>query len=468
MRKRTLRKQIYVCMLSLLFLVGGCMFRSGEELYTLPQAPEEYLDLRDQLNQVISSGAEYAAPLSGANTQTVQMVDLDGDGTGEAVAFFRETGSERRSLKIYIFRQTEKGFETACMLEGEGAAISSISYADLTGDDWSELVVSWQMSAKVQSMSVYSIKAFEAEQMMQTEFTRYAMVDLSQSGRTEIVAFHLDTGGTAGARADYYMYRDNAFAQVDSAGMSLGVEEIEQIKSGLLYDGTPALFVDSRLPTGELVTDIFAIVDDVFQNVTAEEKTGVSDTTRRYYDVHCGDLDDDGYLEVPSPEHLGADTEETSIGSNGPVTNWIIHWNLYESDGNARRLMTTYHNQIDGWYLCLPQEWVKQGLFVSRQDTVPGERAVIFSIDTGRADVQRRETEEEYLPFLQISKLTGANRQERAKLGNRVFLRRDSSSADTLYVAEFLNETQIRAYHLESEAVLNNFYLIQADWSAEL
>ena len=34
--------------------------------------------------------AEYIAPLSGENRQTIQLVDVDGDGTQEAVAFFQK------------------------------------------------------------------------------------------------------------------------------------------------------------------------------------------------------------------------------------------------------------------------------------------------------------------------------------------------------------------------------------------
>ena len=442
---------LWICALSLMLTAGGCMFYAGEDLYSLPQAPEGYLELQEQLNQVITSGAEYAAPQTGANTQTVQMVDLNGDGEGEAIAFFRESGKEQ-PLKIYIFRQTEEGYETAAVIEGEGTAINSIAYSDLTGDGWSEIVVSWQMSAKVQSMAVYDLKEYEVVQLMQTEYTKYVLSDLDQNGQKEIVVFHIDTG-ELGSRADYYTYDNKMLAQKDSVALSQGIGSIAQMKSGLLYDGTSALFVDSLYDQGNMVTDILAVVDGTLKNVTLNQTTGISDVTARSYAAYCNDLDGDGYLEVPMPEQMAS-----VPSSQGLDVAWMIHWNLYDKQGQARRLMTTYHNYTDGWYLQLPQTWVQQGLTVTRQDEVVGERTVVFSIRT---------EEETYTPFLKIYKLTGANREERAKLEGRFLLQRDNSSSDTLYVAEFVNEGQTGAYHLEKETMVKLFRLIQSEWNSE-
>ena len=87
-------------------LLSGCsqprLTLSPEELYALPTLPAKYTELNTQLSALLESGAEYAAPTSGANIQSVQLVDLDGDGREEAVAFFRNS-SEEKPLKIYIF-----------------------------------------------------------------------------------------------------------------------------------------------------------------------------------------------------------------------------------------------------------------------------------------------------------------------------------------------------------------------------
>ncbi len=77
-----------------------------EELYALPELPERYTALNKQLSAIQEGGAEYATPVSGSNIQPVQMMDLDGDGREEALAFFRQSDGEK-PLKIYIFTADE-------------------------------------------------------------------------------------------------------------------------------------------------------------------------------------------------------------------------------------------------------------------------------------------------------------------------------------------------------------------------
>ena len=70
-------------LLSACLALTGCSFKpaaSPEDLYALPQLLPEYTDLNQSISELVSGGLEYAAPVSGANTQSVQMVDLNGDG----------------------------------------------------------------------------------------------------------------------------------------------------------------------------------------------------------------------------------------------------------------------------------------------------------------------------------------------------------------------------------------------------
>ena len=45
-----------------------------------------------------ADGCSYSAPVSGSNQQSVQLVDLDGDGEEEAIVFARTAGEKLTSL----------------------------------------------------------------------------------------------------------------------------------------------------------------------------------------------------------------------------------------------------------------------------------------------------------------------------------------------------------------------------------
>ena len=91
--KRSARKILIVlAYLALALGLCGCSLEtSAENLFTLPQVPVEYTGLANTLNTYLESGYEYITPSSGNNIQSLQMIDMDGDGEKEAVAFFRHT-----------------------------------------------------------------------------------------------------------------------------------------------------------------------------------------------------------------------------------------------------------------------------------------------------------------------------------------------------------------------------------------
>ena len=73
---------------ALLLALGGCgMGGSIDELYSLPQMADEYVELQRAIDAVLDDGAVYSAPVDGVHRQSVQLCDLNGDGEEEAAAF---------------------------------------------------------------------------------------------------------------------------------------------------------------------------------------------------------------------------------------------------------------------------------------------------------------------------------------------------------------------------------------------
>jgi len=123
-------------------------------------------------------------------------------------------------------------------------------------------------------------------------------------------------------------------------------------------------------------------------------------------------------------------------------------------DGRAWPVCTTYHNVQDRWYLVLPEAWEGQLTLSRRDNTVNGERAVIFYRWQG--------VSVEPTPFLTIYRLTGANREFRSTMGNRFVLLTDS---DAIYAAEFYkNEWDCG---MDQETLKANFNLIRTEWSTD-
>ena len=444
-----MKKQFSLLFLSLLlFILTGCSLQSPENLYTLPELPSEYRDLNFKIQSMLSSlGAEYAAPLTGDNTQTVQLQDIDGDGNPEAIAFFR-IASDPKPLKVYIFKQVNNNYSTYSVIEGEGTAIHAISYRDLNGDGSAEVVVSWRMSEKVHSLAAYSVYAETSVELMRTGYSGYGIVDIDMDSLQEIMVIHIDSA-ESNSRVELYDWQDSGMVLCSTTPLSTDLQGISEIRSGFLRDSIPALFISSLFgDSNGVLTDIITLRDGELTNLTLNPTTGQSAETMRYYDqVSCTDINRDSFLEIPIPVAL-------PVYAKTPSTTdfWSIHWHQYDIDGTAWSIGNTFHNIQDRWYLDLPEDWNDNFCLTRRDSTLYGERAVIFS--------RWRGENLEPTPFLTIYRLTGANRELRSQIGNRFVI---LSTSDTVYTAEFHENAWNCG--LTQDDLVTRFHLIRTEWS---
>jgi len=417
------------------------MGRSIDELYSLPQLADEYVDLQQAIDEVLSGGAVYSAPVDGIHRQSVQLCDLNGDGTEEAVAFFSTSGE--KPLKIYFFLRSEEKYETAAVIEGAGSSIESIDYVDMDGDGWMEAIVGWGMGGELKMLELYTLKGFQVASVAAADYSRYLAADMNGDGRKELIAVHRGTAEAAGGATLYSLTGDGETVSATER-LSTGLDGITKLAVGALKDLSGALFVEGSCQGG-LVTDILIYENGVLKNITLDASTGVSEGTLRSSTAAFQDLMGDGSLLVPIPRPLPA---------QGETVYRALDWYGYNSRGKRTIVTTTYHNYSDSWYLIIPDSWGE--ISVRREDSDLGERAVVFSFWNG-----------EDLPvsdFLVIYTLSGENRAELASRDGRTVIR---TWGETTYAAEFrLNQED---WHESPDIawLRQNFHPIYTEWTVQ-
>ena len=440
-----MKRKLWLLLALALPLLTGCMMSASvDELYALPQLPEEYKSLNSRLSEILALGAEYAAPQAGGNLAPVQMVDLDGDGVDEALGFFRNS-SEERPLKVYIFRASDDDYQQAAVIDGSGAAIRSVRYEDMDGDGTREILVSWQVSAEVRAVSVYSIEGLEPQQLMSAPYARYEAVDLDGDGDQELVVLRSDDSEAGLSLADYYDW-DSAYSSLQlqsTARLSGTVASLQRMQLGSLQDGEPAVFVTSRVAgaddTTNAVTDILIYRQPELTNIVLREDTGVSAQIFRYLNIAPVDINGDGALDVPRPVGLLSET--------GEDTSWKLYWHSYRADGTDRREAITYHNTAVGWYLLIPEDW--DGYFTVRQNNVSSAvHATTFYSVSGRTVGDE---------LLTIYTLTGTDRESQAAKSGRSILRR---RGETLYAISYGARYEEWSRAVDGEVITESFRII--------
>lgn len=459
----TFKKGILFFMLWASVLVfTGCMFQPVEELYQLPRQSLDNEQLTAEISKIWSAldnqnpGVEYANIVSGDNTSIVQLHSLEGGQVDTAIAFLRVPSAEK-PLKIYFFTLNDEGdYVPTAMAEGEGTAILSVEYANLNGTGKDEILVNWQSNR----LEVYSLDYVEesaaegtsslvtiepATQILTTVHGGYLLSDINLDGLIDITAVRLDTAGT-NSYIELYQWKDKALVSHSIAQLSAGITSLNQITPSYVSDGTPAIYVTGNLVDDTRVTDIVLLKEERLVNVTLDSTLGISEkTVRDHREIGATDINQDQVLEIPTFLPLPNQLDSTVSSF------WLTSWNQYDKNGNPTHVYTTYHNVTDGWYLVIPEHWV-DNITISRDDTISGQRTVIFSKWNG--------TGKEPTAFLAIYKLTGQNRFVRASLANRFQLGGDST---TIYATTFFEEGWNCG--IEQSDLINNFKQIITSWS---
>ena len=423
-------------------LLTGCVGQSTEELYALPKQPDEYYELQNAIDQLLTVNASYSGPLSGSNQQAVQLADLDGDAEDEAIVFIKTAGE--RPLKAYIFDETENGkYLNTGVIEGDGSAFDAVDYVQLDGEPGMEILLGRQLSEQItQSLCAYTYKDGHLTELMSTNYAEYTVVDLDGDDRRDVFVLRSPTEERA-AVAELYRCVDGQMEREPEVQLSDGAKEIRRIVTGYVAQGIPAVFVASEYGENMIITDIFAFAGKDFRNISTNAETGLSAQTVRSYNVYASDIDSDGLIELPSPVALPSQSNE--------ATYWVIDWYNLMPDGRRDVKTTTFHNYMSGWYLELPEHW-HDHLTIMREEDSNGDRGYTFAKWNGR--------EREPDAIVTIRAFAGEDRLERASADGNFLL---AEKGEIAYAASLGDCAW--AKQLTQEDLRAMFRFIEVDWN---
>lgn len=424
---------IFAAVLSL----SGCML-TVDEMYRLPKRSDAYNNLQSAIDTAIS-GMSYCAPLTGENQQNVQMADLDGDGIQEYLLFAKST--EDRPLRILVFRDVKGTFVNTDMVECNGSFFDMVEYVDMDRRPGVEIVVGRQLNDQViRSASVYTFSDGELEQLVTVNYSKFLTTDFDGDNLAELFLIRPGQNETDSGVAEVYGIKNDNMERYNEVSMSQPADKLKRILVGKLDGGTPAVYTASAVDDKTLVTDVFAIVDNVLKNVSFSNESGTSVQTIRNYYVYADDIDNDTQVELPYLIPMRPMDDMTSTD-----THQLIRWYAMTTDGLEINKMYTYHNFVGGWYLQLQSDWAPR--LVVRNT---GYTYEFFLWDDAYKNTEK---------IMTISVFSGQNREAQGTLDGWVVLHKTDA---VVYAAKL--EACAADYGFDQESVIYSFRLIQHDW----
>lgn len=415
-----------VALAAALLLLSGCSGLSAEELYRLPEATEDYHALQAALNAVLAEGYQYTAPTAGARQEPVQLVDLDGDGADETVAFFRDT--ETGNVKVYVFSK-EDGVYTAMAVDGAGSGVAMVDYADLDGQGDLELVVTYQVSEAVtQALQVYQYHRSEVVSILTDSCSRYELADLDDDGLAEL--FCLTSSGAENlAVVKYYDGAEGQLQRSQEQRLSCSYENLRRVQAARLEDGVSAMLATGVSGDGSLSTDIFLAQGTDL--TVLEPKKDVNRGMSAEF-AYPTDVDGDGAVEFPRVELLPAQTVDSTLPS-------AVRWYSVDSQGTCESQLVTYASTAGDWYLAFPETWDGAVTVREQEQSVTVSTVDFYHIlaeDRLELDFSDEKTAER---ILTVYTLRGTGRQEYVEEHKLTILRSDS---DITYAVDLSDSAQ--------------------------
>lgn len=433
--KQAIKVTILISLLA--SVLCGCSIHTINELYCLPMRSEEYTGLRSAIDQIMT-GREYSAPISGENRQTVQSTDLNGDGIAEYILFSKSL--DEKPLQLSIFALSGEDYILLDMIEFSGSAFDQIEYVQMDDRPGMEIVVGIQVSDQVlRSVSIHSLANGQMEQVMSSGYTKFLCSDLDHDNLAELLILRPGSEAPNNGIAEMFGFEGGTIERSPEINMSGAAENIKRIMLGTLNDGTRAMYVASSLDSNTLITDIYAVVNGAFTNVSCSNESGTSMQTLRNYYVFADDIDGDGVLELPSLITMN------TTDDNGAEQQYLIRWFAMTSQGEEVNKQFTYHNFVGGWYLQFDEE------IAARITVTPKGNSYEFSV----WDESLSQTEKLFTIYV----LTGQKREEQAATDNRFIVRKSDT---TIYAGNL--EVNSASYGISKESLIQSFRLILQNW----
>ncbi|NLT40043.1 MAG: hypothetical protein GXX89_06210 [Clostridiales bacterium] len=441
-----MRRILLFALLALLttVFVSGCTVGSATDLYRLPETAKDYVNLAARTEEVLELGAEYCAPVKGSNRQSVQLVDLNGDGVDEAVAFFKIADDEK-PLRVYIYRLLNGVYTTAMIIEAEGNAFDMIEYAQLDGSGYLELLIGTSINQDTpQVMSIFSINSFEPALIGRSTYSAYTFCDVDTDGIAELITIMFSAQSETGV-AYMHEYKSGSVEITQEVRISANIERLYSVRTGNLSDKVPAVFLTSVFKDGGWITDIITVKRNRLSNITLNPALGYSSDTIVRSPIAIEDINSDGIMEVPRPASVSDVTEGSYVGNC-----YMVTWLSYSSIGRTKQAAVTFHNLSENWYVDMTGKW-EEDILISHYNSTYGIRCTTF---------YRRQDADEPAEFMRIYVLTGDNRYTRVNTTGSYLLKVQDV---TVYAAK-ITDTQGLALEYAKEQLALRFNLTRSEW----
>lgn len=298
------------------YLIGG-----NRQLMRPPYPAGEAKKIQEQLTKSLGVFT-LKYPKNGDYRSAIIQVDLTGDGTDEALVFYRQ--DESKPISLAVLKQGGDGWQLISKKESEGGEVERVMFGDIDSDGSKEIIVGWTIySTGLNIISAYSfrdndINAIDVREFSEAQATNISVAytdmqiyDFDNDGLDEIIASYINLSEvTATAKLIEFhrgVDRSDAMSVTDTVPLDGHVLYYADAKVAKLTDDSIfGVVLDGCKDNSTMITE-YVYWDTLGGDLKApfynEEEKAVTCTVRSI-DTTSRDIDSDGVMDIPVTGYL--------------------------------------------------------------------------------------------------------------------------------------------------------------------
>ncbi|AFH60919.1 hypothetical protein ACVNS2_09695 [Paenibacillus caseinilyticus] len=335
--------------LLLLALLGctGCSLIGQPGAYMrLPKLPAEQETLKSVIEAALPPGAALVRPSHAVQAGAISVVDLDGDGSEEAVFYYKIKESEQ--LHGEIWSQSDGAWKRSDSFEGAGYELDELRFERITLDDTARgvnVVAAYATSEDApKGLAVYAVEHGRAVKKFELPYTDYVIDDLNGNDRQDLTVILHDREKRTSAAA-LYEY-ENGLRKISTLTLDGTVEGYYSMISGRVTPELRGVVLDAAVGAHSSYTEMLIYRDGRLRRAFDPKLTS------KAYTAQSEDADRDGILDVVGME-APPGWEKQPIA----LIPWIYTYSRWDGSGGFQRVLQRYWSGQDGYYFDFPAEW---------------------------------------------------------------------------------------------------------------
>lgn len=304
-----MKKMFAALLCCALVLLAGCT--SGltiEDMLTAPALTADQSAVLEALNVYTEEKTVLKYPATGDRRAPIQFVDLDADGTNEAVVFF-SIPTEDVYAMLAVFKKYESGWQISGVQQGAGTDVESISIIRLEDEDGRFLLVEWSnTNSRGNQLTAYHFEDNQITQGFEDTVSDILVYDLDQDGLKEFCYITPAGGAAEPLTLKYVDNSGSSLALTGECELSEDALSSANICAGTLEDGRKAVFVDEMIGDSMKITEVFVLNGSMLAPVQLADGYELPEISRRSAEMlDCRAVFGGYHVYIPSEQPPYAD-----------------------------------------------------------------------------------------------------------------------------------------------------------------